>query len=78
MQIIVSLILFLALFFGGILAIGDVWARYQCSNFKEITGKDTRYATLDICYIKTAEGWQRWDEYKARAAASEGLKAGTR
>jgi hypothetical protein len=61
-------------FIGGILLLGDLWGRYQCSNFEKITGKQTRYATMDICYINTKDGWQRWDEYKLRAAASEGLK----
>lgn len=63
-----------ALGLAVLLAALDLFARYQCSSFQTITGKATKYATLDSCYVSTAEGWQRWDEYKARAVASEGLK----
>jgi len=57
-------------------AIGaNAYIRYQCEKYAQITGKDTRYVEFDSCYIKTSEGFQRWDEYKARAVASEGLKA---
>ena len=77
-EYVVALVLILvacaALGFAVLLAAVDPFARYQCSNFQAITGKATKYATLDSCYILTAEGWQRWDEYKARAVASEGLK----
>jgi hypothetical protein len=48
--------------------------RHQCNNYSEVTGKRTDYRVLDSCYVETAEGWQRWDEYKNRAIASEGLK----
>lgn len=51
------------------------YSRYQCSNYERIAGKETRYANFDTCYVKTAQGFQRWDEYKLRAAASEGLRA---
>lgn len=63
-----------ALGLAVLLTVCDLFARYKCRNFQAITGKATKYATLDSCYISTAEGWQRWDEYKARAVASEGLK----
>ena len=65
---------FLALLLALLLGALDLFARYQCSNFQTITGKATKYATLDSCYVSAAEGWQRWDEYKARAVASEGPK----
>lgn len=60
--------------FGAILLFGaDAYTRYQCSNYQEITGRETKWATMDSCYIKTDAGFQRWDEYKARAVASQGL-----
>ena len=49
------------------------YGRYLCSNYERIAAKETSYANFDTCYIKTAQGYQRWDEYKIRAAASEGL-----
>lgn len=54
----------------------DGMVRYQCGNYEKTTGKQTKYIFADACYIKTDDGWQRWDEYKARAIASEGLGDG--
>jgi len=59
---------------GAILLCGNYHTAYQCKSYQEITQKETKYANFDSCYIKTTAGWQRWDEYKARAIASEGLK----
>lgn len=65
--------LFLFLFFSlsGLLLMANSVIKHQCNNYQKITGIETKVATLDSCYIKTDEGWQRWDEYKARATASE-------
>jgi len=41
-----------------------------CANYQAMTGKATKRITLDACYVQTDSGWQRWDEYKARAVAS--------
>lgn len=49
------------------------YTRYQCKNYSQITQKETKYANFDACYVKTEQGFQHWDEYKIRAAASEGL-----
>ncbi len=57
-----------------ILVLLNFYGQYQCENYKTITGKNTKYARFDICYIETETGFQRWDEYKARSVASEGLK----
>ena len=73
-EMVVVPTLIVGAFFALLLGALDLFARYQCSNFQTITGKATKYATLDSCYVSAAEGWQRWDEYKARAVASEGLK----
>lgn len=51
-------------------------SKYQCSNYQETTGLKTKYKIFDSCYIQTKSGWQRWDEYKMRATASEGLLYG--
>jgi hypothetical protein len=56
----------------------NVYGSYQCASYERITGKKTMWQTLDICYIQTADGWQRWDEYTKRAVASEGLKRSPR
>jgi hypothetical protein len=69
-------IAFIALLFGAGAGCTDAYGRYQCKSYAQLTGKETKWNTLDCCYIKTAEGWQRWDEYTKRAIASEGLKQG--
>ena len=67
---------FILMAFVAVSAIGtNAYMKYQCKNYARITGKETRYAEFDICYVETDRGFQRWDEYKARAVASEGLKA---
>ena len=64
----------LALIGGGIMLLSNIYGSYQCESYSRLTGKNTRWNTLDICYIETAQGWQRWDEYTKRAIASEGLR----
>ena len=64
----------LTLLFGGLAVMVNVYIEHQCNNYQQIAGRETKYASFDACYIKTDSGWQRWDEYKARAIASEGLK----
>ncbi len=47
---------------------------YQCGHYETMSGKQTSFEWFDGCYVKTDSGWQRWQEYKFRAAASEGLR----
>lgn len=54
---------------AGLLA--NALVSYECSSYERVTGKETKYAYFDSCYIKTADGWQRWEEYKARAVTNE-------
>lgn len=59
---------------AGLAGLGSAaYTNYQCSNYQKVTGKETKYVLFDTCYVQTADGFQRWDEYKIRAAASEGL-----
>lgn len=74
LKIIAAIVVVIAAFLFGILTLWHWYATYQCANYERITGKETKFAAYDICYIKTADGWQRWDEYTRRAVASEGLK----
>ena len=50
--------------------IGNTAGVYTCKNYQDVTGITARWVTLDACYVKTQEGWQRWDEYKVRNTAS--------
>ena len=63
----------IALIVGGIMLIVSIIGSYRCESYSRITGKNTQWNTFDNCYIETAQGWQRWDEYTKRAIASEGL-----
>jgi hypothetical protein len=60
-----------SLVLGVAFGLGEIYGRYQCGNYGEMTGKKTKWVALDACYIQTASGWQRWDEYKARAITNE-------
>jgi hypothetical protein len=74
LEFVVVIVLIFGMLGGGIMTIGHFYGKYQCANFAEITGKETKWATFDSCYIKTETAWMRWDEYKLRHTASEVLK----
>lgn len=74
MREIIAALLCICGFIGAILGISNAYGSYQCKNFHEITGKETRYATLDICYVNTDSGWMRWDEYIKRNVGTEAAK----
>jgi hypothetical protein len=38
---------------------------YQCSQYENVTGKQTKYAGL-VCYIQDGHDWYSWQEYKNR------------
>ena len=61
--------------FTGLGVVVNSHERYTCDNYKEITGKNTKHASFDSCYVETDEGYQRWDEYMLRSTASEGLSS---
>ena len=64
----------LGLFLGlmaSFATIANGYGAYQCNNYAKITGKETRWAMFDACYIKTKQGFQRYDEYKMRAITNE-------
>lgn len=82
MRDFIEFIKFLGLLLFGIgifLVVGvsaaNYYVSYQCKSYQTVTGKKTKWVYMDNCYIQTNDGWQRWDEYKDRAIASEGLKA---
>ena len=70
-----TLLLVIGLLFGGIMLGANYWESYKCGNYEKVTGKATKWIFMDECYVQTNAGWQRWDEYKDRAIASERLKA---
>lgn len=77
-ELFVTFFLIGGLLFGGLMLGANYWGSYQCENYEKVTGKATKWVFMDECYVQTNVGWQRWDEYKDRAIASEGLKASPR
>ena len=59
-----------SVFFVLICILGNEWHRYSCKQYAAITTKETKYSNFDACYVKTENGFQRWDEYTARATAN--------
>lgn len=60
--------------FAGIFGASNFLASYACSNYERETGIETKFLTMDSCYIKTPTGFMRWDEFKARATTREQTK----
>ena len=61
----------IAMSFAAVIGVFDILTQNQCSNYQEETGTQTRYRHLDSCYLKTAQGWMPWAEFKVRAMSRE-------
>jgi hypothetical protein len=75
------------LFFLGVTAIGFfaatalavlMWfttgyplSLYQCSNYGEVTGRETKYILFNGCYVKTSKGLIPRSEFSIRAATHQ-------
>ena len=53
----------------------DQYGQYQCNNYQKLSGTETRYASFDACYVKNKGKFERWDSYKAKATAENGLSS---
>ena len=49
----------------------NAYNNYACKNYEKVTGKQTVFMQFDSCYVMTAAGFQRWDEYKLRSITNE-------
>lgn len=65
--------IFFAILGGSVAAITEAVANHQCTTYERFAGIGTRRAIFDVCYVNTEDGWQRWDEYKARSTAKDAL-----
>lgn len=56
------IVLVVALMFVG----GNSYTKWQCNNYKEVTGFEVKYIDFDACYIKGSDGvFVRYDsKYK--------------
>ena len=45
-----------------------------CSNYQEITKRQTEYFICGGCFVNDGDTWLKMDEYKSVIAAREGLK----
>ena len=70
---IAVILMFLMGIFSLLIIPSEIYGRYVCSNYEDMTGKQTNWVAFDSCYVLTDDGFQRWDEYKSRVTASEGL-----
>jgi len=67
-----AILLMLLLSSAILLGCANWFLHYTCGNYQDMTGKPTKYVFMDSCYVKTPTGWQRYDEYIARAVTNEG------
>lgn len=49
--------------------------QYGCGKYEENTGRETRWAHFDACYINAGDEWLTKEEYKAAKMAKDGLTA---
>lgn len=47
----------IGLFIYGI----DAYSEWQCDNYNELTGRDTKYINFDVCYVNVNDEWVRYD-----------------
>src|SRR5690606_21008850 len=60
-----------SLVLGVAFGLGEIYDRYRCGNYAEMTGKKTKSVALDACYIQTGSGCKRWAESNDRAIAND-------
>lgn len=66
-EVVLPTVVAVGLFFGIGAGLANWLGSYECSNYKEVTGTNTQWITLDTCYISTENGWMRWEEDKKRS-----------
>ncbi len=45
----------------------------QCSNYEQVTGRDTQWRFFGGCFVQGRDKWYTMDEYKSVIAAKESL-----
>lgn len=66
---------FAVIAFSGLLLAVNAYKEFKCGSYAEVTGKQTQWAFMDECYIKTETGWLTKSEHKAVIVAQFGLSA---
>lgn len=76
LEVFIPYVLFLVLAIGSFMVLGHFYGSYQCGQYEDITGYETKYSAFDMCYVQHDGEWKRWDEYKAiqRNVKLEGAK----
>lgn len=70
--IIISLLM-LALVLGSILLAVNFLEEYKCEQYSEFTGKATKWAFMDECYIQVGDEWITKPERIKQVIAKDGL-----
>ena len=66
-------IIFLILFFCGLILMDNYWGQYSCNKYEEATGRDTKWIFMDECYVSSGKEWLTKDEYSKVVIARQGL-----
>jgi flagellar basal body-associated protein FliL len=66
-EFFLPIIVLICLLIGGIVGVSWWIGQYECSTYKNVTGKETKYAAM-TCYINKDGEWMSWSEYKLRYA----------
>jgi len=53
---------FVLIVLGARLVLFNSYVDWQCSNYQEITGNETKYIDFDACYVKQGADWVRYDD----------------
>lgn len=55
------------------LVLGEAYGAHVCSSHQDITGQNTKRIMFDSCYVEHDGVYLRWEDYKNRMIAKEGL-----
>lgn len=48
----------------AIIGLCEVHGRHTCHQYQQVTGVETRWVALDVCYVNYKGEWLRYGEYR--------------
>lgn len=66
-----NILIFTSLIVFFLVFAGFLYPRYKCSNFAEITERESKYSFVNGCFIRHQKKWIHIDEYKYIFAGSD-------
>ena len=70
LKFLAALVIGLSLLFAGAIGFARLINSIECDAYAEMVGLETEMA-FTHCYIRTPDGFERFDMYKARAVTNE-------